>query len=353
LPKLLPVIGALGTPNGGFGYAACACGYSIAWKAYGTSGRPEGSMKRLDISPQIRGLLDAARRIAADSDAEALLILADVPFNFAEVRKHLRRFRVVVASDKPDVQRAASEDGVDLVPLMHEPETRQLQLSQALLEAIADDLLQSGDKVVALYALYDRDTIDSLSLINLETHLARLTARDLRRLETEVPLETLRTVVDLAVEIGREGREGKPVGTLFVVGHHRKVLALSHEQVHDPFRGYPQKERLIRNPRVRESIKELAQIDGAFIISAEGVVQAAGRILDAPAEGLTLSKGLGARHWAAAAVSKATKAIAIAISESTGTVRIFQNGFVVLRIEPMDKAMKWYDIDTEPPSPPD
>ncbi|MCA9018025.1 MAG: DNA integrity scanning protein DisA nucleotide-binding domain protein, partial [Planctomycetaceae bacterium] len=66
-------------------------------------------------------------------------------------------------------------------------------------------------------------------------------------------------------------------------------------------------------------------------------------------EGLTLSKGLGARHWAAAAISKETGAIAIAVSESTGTVRIFQDGYVVLRIEPMSSAMKWFDFDTEPP----
>jgi DNA integrity scanning protein DisA with diadenylate cyclase activity len=78
---------------------------------------------------------------------------------------------------------------------------------------------------------------------------------------------------------------------------------------------------------------------------------AGGRILDAPAQDLTLSKGLGARHWAAAAISRATNAVAIAVSESTGTVRLFQNGVVVLRIEPMDQAMKWLDVDTEPPPP--
>ncbi|HWL09380.1 MAG TPA: DNA integrity scanning protein DisA nucleotide-binding domain protein, partial [Planctomicrobium sp.] len=109
------------------------------------------------------------------------------------------------------------------------------------------------------------------------------------------------------------------------------------------------KERMVSNPRVRESIKELAQIDGAFIIASDGTVMAAGRILDAPAEDLTLSKGLGARHWAAAAISKSTKGIAIAVSESTGTVRLFQNGMVVLRIEPMMQAMKWHEVDTEPP----
>ena len=58
---------------------------------------------------------------------------------------------------------------------------------------------------------------------------------------------------------------------------------------------------------------------------------------------MTLSKGLGSRHWAAADISKATGAIAIAVSESTGTVRVFQDGMIVLRIEPMRNAMKWTD----------
>ena len=220
-----------------------------------------------------------------------------------------------------------------------------------MLEAIADELLQSGDVVVAVYSSYEKDTCDTVSVIHLAEQLAKLTSRDLQRLETQVPLETLRIVVDLACEIGREGREGKSVGTLFVVGQHRKVMGLSQEQVHDPFRGYPKAERLIRSPRVRESMKELSQIDGAFVISADGVVQAAGRHLRASADDLILSKGLGSRHWAAAEISKATDAISIAVSESTGTVRVFQDGKVVLRIEPMGANMKWTDVETEPPSP--
>ncbi|MEZ6048967.1 MAG: diadenylate cyclase [Planctomycetaceae bacterium] len=232
---------------------------------------------------------------------------------------------------------------------MDDPQTRHHQLSQALLEAIADDFLQTGDKVVAVYSVFDKHSLDSLSIVNLEEHLAKLTARDLRRLETQVPLETLRYLVDLAVEIGREGREGHKVGTLFVVGQHRKVMEMSHEAVHDPFKGYKKEERLVRSPRVRESIKELACIDGAFIFSADGAAVAAGRILDAPKVNLMLSKGLGSRHWAAAAISKVTSSIAIAVSESSGTVRLFQDGRVVLRIEPMDQALKWVDIDTEPP----
>lgn len=321
-------------------------------------------MKRVEIAPQLQSLLKAARRIAVENGAEAILILAELPYDFAEIARHFQRvripedperpdgtkpLRIVVASDKPDVQRAVKEDGIDLVALMEEPQTRQIQISQAIIDAVADELLVSGSKVVAIYAAFERDAIDTISIIGLTEHLARLTVRDLRRLKTKVPLETLRLVVDLAIDIGGEGREGKPVGSLFVVGDHRKVLKMSHEGVFDPFKGYRQTERNIRNARVREACKEIAQMDGAFVIAGDGVVHAAGRILDAPAEGLTLSSGLGARHWAAAAISKSTNAIAVAVSESTGTVRLFQDGFVALRIEPMQRGMKWHDIETEPP----
>lgn len=307
-------------------------------------------MKRVELGPSENSLLQAAQQLAVQMDVEVILILTDRAYDFSGISSGLNQVRLVVASGNDDVHEAAALDDVDCVPLINEPQTRQVQLSQALLEAIADDLLQTGSRMIAVYPGYERDNLDSLSVISLSEHLAKLTARDLQRLETQVPLETLRRVVDLAVEIGREGREGKRVGTLFVVGHHRKVLDMSHEQVHDPFRGYNKSERSIRSARVRESIKELAQIDGAFVIASDGTVVSAGRILDAPAGSLTLSKGLGARHWAAAAVSKATKAIAISVSQSTGTVRLFQDGRVVLRIEPMDQAMKWHDIDTEPPT---
>jgi DNA integrity scanning protein DisA with diadenylate cyclase activity len=306
-------------------------------------------MERVAPSPILAKLFDAARGLAETNAAEGILLLADTALDFKEIQKSFAKVKFIVASHIPEVQEAAKLDDIALVPLSHEPQTRQVQVSQSLLEAIADGLLKTGDKVIALYSGFDRETIDTLSVIALSEHLARLTTRDLQRLETQVPLGTLRRVVDLAVEIGREGREGKKVGTIFVVGNHRKVMELSHEQVHDPFRGYSKKDRMITNPRVRESIKELAQIDGAFVIASDGCVMAAGRYLDAPAREITMSKGLGARHWASAAISKATGAIAIAISESTGTVRLFRDGIVVLRIEPMMQALKWLDVDTEPP----
>ncbi len=85
-------------------------------------------------------------------------------------------------------------------------------------------------------------------------------------------------------------------------------------------------------------------------MARDGTVEAACGIIDAPNTGLTLPKGLGTRHWAAAAITNVTKALAVVVSQSTGTMRLFQNGEIILRIAPMRhaRAMKWQDSDLEP-----
>jgi DNA integrity scanning protein DisA with diadenylate cyclase activity len=150
----------------------------------------------------------------------------------------------------------------------------------------------------------------------------------------------LRAVVELATEIGQEGREGKPVGTMFVVGETEKVLSMSRPLNFNPFRGYSRKERDVRDKKVREQIKDLAQLEGAIIIRRDGVAEAACMLIDAPTDGVVgMSKGWGTRHWAAAAISKKTKAVAIVVSQSSGRVVIFQNGMVMLQIEAFARPM--------------
>ena len=212
---------------------------------------------------------------------------------------------------------------------------------------MADDLLSPGAGVLAVYSAFEQNQIDTVSYIRLDEHLGKLTVRDLRKLQTKVPLETLKVVLDLAIDIGREGREGKPVGTLFVVGDARKVMASAHATGFDPVKGYTRKDRNLSDSRVREGIKEVAQLDGAFVVSADGTVEACCQLLATTAADVTLSKGLGTRHWAAAAITKNTNAVAITVSESSGTVRIFEKGEVVLRVEPFRRAMKWRDFEVE------
>src|SRR5262249_1103956 len=127
----------------------------------------------------------------------------------------------------------------------------------------------------------------------------------------------------------------------------RKVMSMSRAINFNPFRGYSDAERDIRDRKVREQIKDIAQLEGAIIIRRDAVAVAACMYIDAPAESITLSKGLGSRHWAAAAISQKTKAIAVAVSQSSGTVRIFQDGEVVLRIEPLARPLIWRRFEME------
>lgn len=301
------------------------------------------------FTAQLQVLCELATQTAHAQEADALLVVLDGPTDWDRLRRATGEEKVILSADNEQEIEGARLAGLETVVIAIPDGTIYEKLSQSMLECVANDLLEPGAKVVAIYSGFDPGVIDSISLVRLDEHLGRLTVRDLRKLETSVPLETLKTVVDLAVELGREGREGKPVGTLLIVGDHRKVLAHADPLGFDPVRGYHRKDRNLQDSRVREGIKEIAPLDGAIIIAADGTVEAAAQHIAAPPAHITLSKGLGARHWAAAAISRATKAIAVAVSESNGTVRIFQNGEIVLRIEPFRRAMKWKDFEYEPP----
>jgi len=311
------------------------------------------TMTPLRISDRFRILFTTAIQLAEATGAHGVLVLLSGPTDWTRLKTLAGTTKVLVAADSAAELQGAVAAGLQVIELNMADSPVYDRLTQALLEAVADDLVPPGSSVVVMYSGFDAEGIDSVSLVNLGEHLDRLTGRDWRRLETRVPLDTLKLVVDLAVEIGREGREGKPVGTMFVVGDTRKVLASSRSVGFDPVRGYSRKDRSLNDPRVREGIKEIAQMDGAIIISSDATVEAACRYVDSSAATITLSKGLGARHWAAAAISRATKAVAVTVSQSTGTVRIFQNGEVMLRIEPLRRRpMVWKDFEYEPPTEP-
>ncbi len=299
-------------------------------------------------------LLELACAAAEKVGAVGVLVMPEGLMDWEAMKTIADGVDLFVAIDSERVIDDVREAG--LVAVEVEPTDSAIieRITLALIEAVANDHLRAGARVVVVYSGFEADELDSMTVVRLGEHLERLTARDLRALETSVPFETLKAVVDVAVEIGREGREGKAVGTLIVVGDVRNVATRSRTLGFDPFRGYRRKERNVRDHRVREAIKEIAQLDGAFIVARDGTVEAACQIIDAPNSDLTLPRGLGTRHWAAAAITHATSALAIVVSQSTGTVRLFKNGEIILRIAPMRhaRAMKWTDAETEPPAPP-
>jgi DNA integrity scanning protein DisA with diadenylate cyclase activity len=308
------------------------------------------------LPAQTLSLFEAARQLIVALPADAVLLLPEHDLDWNELHDHLGDCKILVApQDLALREKIKQNPALVIVDIDPGPAPIQERMSLALLEAVRSEQLRQGADVVVLYNGISigadiPEQIDSVSVIHLSEHLERLNPNELRKLDTQVPLETLRAVVDLATAIGREGREGKPVGTMFVVGDTRKVLTLARPMNFNPFRGYSRDERDIRDPAVREQIKDIAQLEGAFIIRRDGVAVAACMHLQATSHEITLSMGLGTRHAAAAAITRSTRAIAVVVSQSSGSVRIFQNGEVVLTIEPLgQRPMIWSQLQMGTP----
>jgi diadenylate cyclase len=150
---------------------------------------------------------------------------------------------------------------------------------------------------------------------------------------TEYDPEVLDSLIELAVEIAREGREGRRIGTLFTLGDEEAVLARSRSLILDPLVGHPELSRHVSDLNLRGTIKELAQLDGGFVVSRSGIFLSACRYLDAVVSSADVPLGLGSRHIAAANMSAVTNAVGIVVSESS-VVRLFCHGKLVGEIIP-------------------
>ena len=160
--------------------------------------------------------------------------------------------------------------------------------------------------------------------------------------------KNLEPTIELAVEIAREGREGRRIGTLFTFGDADRVLARSRPLILDPLAGHSEQSREIRDQNLRGTIKELAQLDGAFVVSDQGIVVSACRYLDAMASDVVLPYGMASRHLAGASISQVTDAVAIVVSESS-MVRVFDDGKLVAEIIPELWLMDRYNVQLSQP----
>jgi DNA integrity scanning protein DisA with diadenylate cyclase activity len=177
--------------------------------------------------------------------------------------------------------------------------------------------------------------------LTLETRSAQPEKKDTKESEikellkgTGVSEEVFEAVIKIAIEISTEGREGRKIGTAFLVGDSANVLAKSRQLVLNPFKGYVKEERLLTNPDICDNIKEFAQLDGVFVISGDGVVEAAGRYITIDTGNVKIQKGLGTRHSSVAAMTYLTESIGIVVSQSGGVIRVFRHGMVAATVKP-------------------
>jgi DNA integrity scanning protein DisA with diadenylate cyclase activity len=205
--------------------------------------------------------------------------------------------------------------------------------------ASSQNLLHERTSVVCVTGP-DGRRLDSITVTKPEPHYrSMLSEKNRRGVDIVRPAVMLR-ILSLAVEISAEGRESHSVGAMFVVGDARNVLRNAQQLVLNPFHGYSRQLRNVLDPSLSETMKEYALIDGAFIIQGDGTVLSAGTYLMPKSSPPGLPQGLGARHQTAAAITAHTQAMAITVSQSTGTVTLFRNGTAVFTLE-RAAATKW------------
>jgi diadenylate cyclase len=284
-----------------------------------------------------RSLVRHAHAIAREVGARVVLLYADVVEDDQDLADLIQDvdFRVILVSRRSDFQ--APGDWGELCAIVRVPDitmTRAGQIKVATLVAAAENLIRVGDRIVCLTGIDHSGTIDTIIVLDLGTEIEMFATAAADPLPADVTATVFERLLTLASELGLEGREGRPVGTIFIVGDSNRVLSQSHQLVINPFHGYPESERNVLDPRLEETLKEFSAIDGAFVIRGDGVVLSAGRYL-APYSRLDepLPHGLGTRHEAAAAITMTTDAIALCVSQSTGTISIYKKGRLVTDIQ--------------------
>jgi len=214
-------------------------------------------------------------------------------------------------------------------------QSRFSRIKYAFLHGVMQGMITGDSKVVCVLGPSGKSHLDTITIHDLSLSWSEEFPFEVKGIIKNRAFHTIMAVVDIALDIGALGREGKSVGTIFVIGDTEHVLRSSHQAVFNAFKGYSRKERMVSLPEVVESIKELAKLDGAIIISEEGIVEAAGRHLDAGGVRAKRFRGLGARHRAAMGITRRTRAVAVVVSESTGKVTVFEKGRIVSTLEPL------------------
>lgn len=212
--------------------------------------------------------------------------------------------------------------------------SRSDQFQLGLLIAVLHNMVAHDETVLCITGLVGSLRLDNL----LITNLLRDNEWFQKHAYEKIPKNILQSqeftrLLDIALRLARQGREGKKIGTMFVLGDYQHYDKYLTQLVLNPFKGHPKKNRNIHDNDFFETLREFATLDGAFIIDNVGVAEKAGVYLNPPAsDRASMLKGFGARHAAAASLTAVTEALIIAVSESSSIVSVFFDGSAILQL---------------------
>tara|TARA_B110000037_G_scaffold193448_1_gene228366 strand:- start:22 stop:1383 length:1362 start_codon:yes stop_codon:yes gene_type:complete len=283
--------------------------------------------RKIRQSSMNRLIFRQAVRVAKGARCDSIAVFGDAMQSDAlETLDSFKEFKTVL------VTRRAKEGDLDDSSFTHVIQARSFSLGRmsqarsAFLIGLTRGVFQVNEKICCIGGIPGSNQFDSIVVVDLSQEFQTLLAHQENFMPADVSAEVFERTIGIAMELAVEGREGKPVGTMFVLGDTKKVDQLAKPLILNPFHGYGEEDRNILSPFMDETVKEFSCLDGGFVIRGDGVLMSAGSLIHAPDYYHTLPSGLGSRHAAAMAVSLATECVAIVISSSTGQVTIFRNG---------------------------
>jgi len=277
---------------------------------------------------ETRELVTSAFSLARALGIKTLVVQADEISDRSLVEQLRDDERVIwVARERKQIP--VSNPAKDVVLAMPDAALNRLsQLNLALFLTALNRHLGPEEKVLGLSGVTGSQRLDTLVIAK--------PARDyswLRHHKSAMAVtQHLARLLEIALHFAREGREGSSIGAIFVLGDRSTLSPHLRQLILNPLKGHAQAARSIHNPDFLETLRELAAMDGAFVVNRRGVVDSAGTYLDAAVGRGRLRPGLGARHAAALAITTVTDATAIVISASSGTISVYDGGETALEL---------------------
>ncbi len=290
-----------------------------------------------------RTVLRHAERIARGTNCQGVVVFGDTCTSTAALSKPFPAIPTTLVTSDAVEANLLQEKFAHIIQVKAYAPGRFAQLRSAMLVGLSRGWFKFNDRLCCVGGIADSNQFDMIAVVDVEREFQALLSGQPDLLPSDVKPEVLERVIAVATELSAEGREGRPVGCLFVLGDTAKVERMSKPLVMNPFYGYKDEDKNILNPFMDETIKEFSSLDGAFVIRGDGVVRSAGSLLQAADTDHPLPSGLGSRHAAAAAISVATDCVSIVVSSSTGQVTLFRRGVMLPLIErkvgPRDNQM--------------
>ncbi|GMU03202.1 hypothetical protein KH5H1_73230 [Corallococcus caeni] len=278
-----------------------------------------------------REFLRSALSLAAKSEVDHFLYISDTPIPPEDLRGKPARKKLVyaVTLDKLAQEHQHKKFRALVIPAYDYSRTERVKV--ALVSALSQGAFKEGDLVLCMTGKVGRAP-DTLMQMRIGGSLDDRLAIEGVKLGEEFNSQVVDALIQLALQIGQEGFEGHPIGTIITIGDHTAVLEKSRQLTINPFQGLSESERNVLDPKIRDAIKNFSVLDGAFVIREDGVVLSAGRYLSANDDTVKIPLGLGARHAAAAGITSTTHCIALVVSQTSGAVRLLKGGNIVLEL---------------------